>query len=129
MGKMASKFKVLVASLANFSVGWICLLVSWAMFAGAVNNKATCTVMDASKTGLVVASGNFGDIINASGSYSFNMVIFSWILTTLVIGVIAQRVGADFKKKNTVAQEEKTVATEKKEVGLEDSQEDKTAVA
>jgi hypothetical protein len=114
MSNKNNKFKALVGSLANFSVGWICLLVSWAMFAGAVNNKATCTVMDASAKGLVVASGNFGDIIN--GSYSYNMVIASWVLMTLVIGVVAQRVCTDFKKKNTVAVEEKAVALEESSI-------------
>jgi len=105
MGKKAIKFKVLVASVANFSAGWICLLISWAMFNSAVNTKATCTVMDASKTGVVVATGNFGDIINASGSYSYGMVIASWVLTTLVIGVIAQRIFTDFKNKTVALQE------------------------
>jgi len=99
MGVKPSKLKVLIASLANFSIGWICLLVSWAVFASAVSGKATCTVMDVSTTGLVSVSGNFGDIINASGSYSYLFVILSWLMTTLVIGVLAQKVHTEVSKK------------------------------
>jgi len=107
VGKKQHKFKMLIASLANFCIGWTCLLCSWAMFASAMGDKATCTVMDASKTGAVKASGNFGDIIVYSGSYSYYFVIFSWILTTLVIGVVAQKVFVDVRKGGG-----KTVATE-----------------
>jgi len=99
MGKKASKLQVLVASVAFFAIGWICLLISWAMFASTVNSKATCTVMDVSKTGAVVATGNFGDIINASGSYSYCFVVASWVLTTLVIGVIAHHLHSEIGKK------------------------------
>jgi len=99
MGVKPSKLKVLIASLASFSIGWMCLLVSWAVFASAVSGKATCTVMDVSTTGLVTASGNFGDIINASGSYSYLFVILSWLMTTLVIGVLAQKVYTEVSKK------------------------------
>merc|ERR1712217_577553 len=87
-----SKLKVLIASLANFSIGWICLLVSWATFASAVSDKAACIVMDVSKTGVVTATGNFGDIINGVGSYSYLFVILSWLLVTFVIGVLTQKV-------------------------------------
>jgi len=90
----ARKLKVLVASLANFAVSWVCLLVCWALFANAVGSKATCTVIDASATGAVRATGNFGDIINASGSYSYYFVVLSWLLTTLVIGVLAEHIYA-----------------------------------
>jgi len=107
VSKKQHKFKMLIASLANFCIGWTCLLCSWAMFASAMGDKATCTVMDASKTGAVKASGNFGDIIVYSGSYSYYFVIFSWILTTLVIGVVAQKVFVDVRKGGG-----KTVATE-----------------
>jgi len=102
MSKSPNKLKVLMASLANFSIGWICLLVSWAVFASAVSGKASCTVMDVSNKGLVTASGNFGDIINGSGSYSYLFVILSWLLTTLVIGVVTQKIYTEVKKKEGV---------------------------
>jgi hypothetical protein len=102
MGQKPSKRKVLIASLANFFIGWICLLVSWATFASAVSGEATCTVMDVSNTGVVTATGNFGDIINGMGSYSYLFVILSWLLTTLVIGVLTQKVYTEvFKKPQT----------------------------
>jgi hypothetical protein len=103
MREKPSKLKVLIASLANFSIGWICLLVSWAVFASALSDKATCTVMDVSKNGLVKASGNFGDIINGAGSYSYLFVILSWILTTLAVGVLTQKVYTEFSKKAKAA--------------------------
>jgi len=99
MGKSPIRLKILIASLANFSIGWICLLVSWASFASTVSGKASCTVMDVSTNGLVTASGNFGDIINASGSYSYLLVILSWFLTTLVIAVIAHKICTEVSKK------------------------------
>jgi hypothetical protein len=90
--KRPNLFKFMWGSLAAFFIAWVFMLVSWATFAGAVNGEATCTVMDASATGAVVASGNFGDIIHASGSYSYAFVIGSWLLTTIIIGVLAERI-------------------------------------
>jgi hypothetical protein len=103
MGQKPSKLKVLIGSLANFSIGWICLLVSLAVFASAINGQATCTVMDVSAKGLVIASGNFGDIINGKGSYSYLFVILSWILTTLAVGVLTQKVFTEVSKKTDAA--------------------------
>jgi len=99
MGKSPNRLRVLMGSLASFSIGWICLLISWASFASSVSGKASCTVMDVSTNGLVTASGNFGDIINASGSYSYLFVILSWLLTTLVLGVLVQKIYIEISKK------------------------------
>jgi sodium-dependent phosphate cotransporter len=105
MGQKPSKLKVLIASLANFSIAWICLLVSWAVFASAVGGEATCTVMDVSASGLVIASGSFGDIINGVGSYSYLFVLLSWLLTTLVIGVLTEKVYKEVTKKDEAKQQ------------------------
>jgi sodium-dependent phosphate cotransporter len=94
----AKKLKLLMGSCSNFAIGWIFLLVTWAMFASAVGSKTTCTVMDASTTGAIRASGNFGDIIMASGSYSYYFIIGSWILTTLVIVVLVEHIFTERKK-------------------------------
>jgi hypothetical protein len=67
------------------------------MFASAVGSEATCTVMDISNEGVVKATGNFGDIINGSGSYSYCFVISSWCLTTLVVGLITEHVYKSYK--------------------------------
>jgi len=93
-GSLSNKqlgFKVLVGSLASFCLAWIFLLVSFGIFASTMGSTATCTIMDASATGAILATGNFSDIVR-DGSYSYMFVIGSWILTTLIIGVVGHRV-------------------------------------
>lgn len=51
------------------------------MFASALGADAECKVMDASGTGAVIATGKFGDIIEDGGSFSYNFLIYSWLLT------------------------------------------------
>lgn len=99
MHKKRDVLRVLVASLASFLVAWILLLVSWAIFVSALHSNATCTIIDASANGAIIATGNFGEIINGQGSYSFAFVIASWVLATLVVGVISHRVCNEFAKK------------------------------
>jgi len=98
MGKSPNALRVLQCSLAAFFMAWVLLLASWAVFAGTIDDKATCTVMDASATGAVVASGNFGDIVHGSGSYSYAFVIGAWILLNLIIGVVAHRIFTEIKR-------------------------------
>jgi hypothetical protein len=97
--KSPNKLKVLLGSLFNFFLAWLFLLISWAIFVGTLSNKATCTVVDASATGAVVATGNFGDIIMGSGSYSFAFVLASWMMLTPVLFVIAHRVLYEVREK------------------------------
>jgi len=92
IGNKQRACKVLVASLASFCLAWTFLLVSFGIFATTLGSTATCTIMDASATGAILATGNFGDIVKGSGSYGYMFVIGSWILTTLVVGVVGHRV-------------------------------------
>jgi len=89
---------VLVGSLASFALAWILLLASWVVFVDIVSSEATCTIVDASDTGAIIASGKFGDIIHAKGSYSFAFVVASWVLLTLVVGILSHRVFAVLSK-------------------------------
>jgi hypothetical protein len=122
MDRKDTKFKVLLGSLANFTLGWMWLLISWAIFASAVGSEATCVVMDASATGAVVATGNFGDIINASGSYSYAFVIASWIITSFVIVLMAQHVYTEAAKRRQpdqkVAESEKAKESSSKDADV-----------
>jgi len=85
-------FKALVGSLVSNGLAWILLLASWAVFTSAVAEETTCTIIDASDAGAVLASGKFGDIIKGEGSYSYALVLGAWCLMTLVVGVLVQRV-------------------------------------
>jgi hypothetical protein len=99
-GSESRKDKILIGSFASYLLAWVWLLISWAIFASAASDQVSCTVMDASKTGAVIATGQFGDIINSSGSYGYAFVIGSWVFTTLVVVVIGQRILAERKRKS-----------------------------
>lgn len=99
LNKSRDMFKVLVSSLASFVVAWVLMLASWATFANALGSETSCTVMDASTLGAVVASGPFGDIIMGQGSYSYALMIWSWILLTVVVGIVGHRAYTDRKTK------------------------------
>jgi len=107
MAQRQGKVKVLAASLGCFFFAWIMLLISWAMFASLSRGETTCIVMDASSTGAVVAHGPFGDIIKGWGSYSYAITVASWMLTTLVVGVLVHHLAAEVKKpkKSDIASE------------------------
>jgi len=98
------KIKVLGASLACFFFAWIFLLISWAMFASLSNSSTSCIVMDASATGAVVASGNFGDIIKGWGSYSYAITVASWMLTTLVVAVLGHHFATEVSKPKKIGE-------------------------
>jgi len=83
---------VLLVSLATWVLAWILLFASWAVFAGAVGKDAECKVEAESKKGVVIAVGKFGDIINESGSYTYGVVIGSWLLSVVPIVLISLRV-------------------------------------
>jgi hypothetical protein len=97
--------KILFASLASWILAWILLLVSWAVFASTIGKDAECKVEAESGTGIVIASGKLGDIINGSGSYTFGFVIGAWLLSGLPTALIAIRI-KDLRssKEATVAQ-------------------------
>jgi len=107
MAQRQGKVKILTASLGCFFFAWIMLLISWAMFASLSRSETSCIVMDASATGAVVAHGPFGDIIKGWGSYSYAITVASWMLTTLVVGVLVHHLAAEVKKpkKSDIASE------------------------
>lgn len=107
MSSSPKKDKILLVSFASFCLSWLWLLISWAIFASAVASPAVCTVMDASNTGAVIASGNFGDI--TKGSYGNAFVIGSWLLNTLVLGVMAHRIFSERKRKTAASDKEPTM--------------------
>jgi len=82
----------LLVSLASWALAWILLLASWAVFAGTVGKDAECKVEAESRKGVVIAVGKFGDIINSSGSYTFGVVIGSWLLSVVPIVLISLRI-------------------------------------
>jgi hypothetical protein len=83
---------VLFASLAFWSLAWMFLLASWAVFAGSLSKTAVCKVEAESGNGAVIATGKFGDIIKGSGSYTFGYVIGAWFLSTVPIALIVLRI-------------------------------------
>jgi hypothetical protein len=83
---------VLFASLAFWSIAWMLLLASWAVFAGSLSKTAVCKVEAESGNGAVIATGKFGDIIMGSGSYTFGFVIGAWLLSTVPIVLIISRI-------------------------------------
>lgn len=99
------KFQILVGSLATFSIAWVSLLVSWAIFAGAGGDVVECRVMDASAKGVVIATGKFGDIIKGDGSFGFGFVVGSWCLMTLVVLVVGHRVYFDMTQRKNLGDE------------------------
>jgi len=82
--------KFLQGSVAGFAACWVFLLASWAMFASALGADAECKVMDLSGNGAVIATGKFGDIVQ--GSFSYNYVMYSWLLNTAILAVIIHRI-------------------------------------
>ena len=81
-------------SCGLFSLAWVMLLASWTTFAGTISKDTTCIVEAESRTGAVMASGKFGDIINGSGSYTFGFVIGCWLLLPVTIALVAMRIRA-----------------------------------
>jgi len=88
--------KFLQGSAAGFAACWVFLLASWAVFASALDADAECKVMDLSGTGAVIATGKFGDIVEAS--FSYNYVMYGWLLTTAILAVITHRIATTRSK-------------------------------
>jgi hypothetical protein len=99
MHKKRDMLMVLAASLASFLLAWVLLLYCWAVFANAVRSDVRCLIIDASRNGVVTASGAFGDIVHGQGSYSFAFVVASWVLATAVVGVVSHRLGGELVKR------------------------------
>jgi len=101
--------KVLWGAAGALALAWVMLLVSWAAFASAVGGETTCTVVDVTTRKAALVTGSFGEIINGGGSYSYGFVIFSWLLLTVALVVVVQRVHFDVK--NPFSGQEKGTAS------------------
>jgi len=82
----------LFGAAGSFAACWLFLLSSFGVFASALGADAECKVMDASGTGAVIATGKFGDIIEDGGSFSYNFLIYSWLLTMVILAAIIHRI-------------------------------------
>jgi hypothetical protein len=106
---------VLFASFAFWSVAWMLLLASWAVFAGTLSKTAVCKVEAESGDGVVIATGKFGDIIKGSGSYTFGYVIGAWFLSTVPIILILSRINELRGSKPSTKQDEAKPSTKQDE--------------
>jgi len=84
--------KFLMSSVASFAACWLFLLCSFAVFASALGSDAECLVMHESGNGAVIATGKFGDILERAGSYSYDFIIISWVLTMAILAILVHRV-------------------------------------
>jgi hypothetical protein len=100
------KTNMLWASEACFAVAWILLLASWAIFARVSSQDATCIVEAESKTGAVIASGQFSDIVNGRGSYTFGFVIGAWLLLLPTMTLIGLRLKDVVKGEQVIVSKE-----------------------
>lgn len=100
-GKFDMK-KALIGSLVGFAFCWLFLVASWGSFASALSSEAACTVMDDSGSGAIIAKGKFGDIVK--GSYSYDFVIISWLLTMPIMAIIGHKLAAGMRKPAGAAQ-------------------------
>jgi hypothetical protein len=78
-------------SLVAFVIAFILLISSWASFTQAVSSSASCILMDVSGAGAIRATGNFGDMINNGGSYSYLFVVLANVLLIPVVTILAHR--------------------------------------
>jgi len=57
-----------------------------------MGQSTTCLIESDHAESVIAARGNFGDIINGSGSYTYYYVIGAWVVLTVVIGVVIHRI-------------------------------------
>jgi len=53
-----------------------------------MGQSTTCLIESDHAESVIAARGNFGDIINGSGSYTYYYVIGAWVVLTVVVGVV-----------------------------------------
>jgi len=76
---------------ASFILACVFLFASWLAFVVGSRAETTCVVPDVSGVGVALAHGKFVDIINGSGSFSFGLICFSWILSIGVCVLLCHR--------------------------------------
>merc|ERR1719221_29071 len=85
----------LQVAFAFFVLAWFFLMISWAVFAASLGKNCECLVEADSNKGVVVASGQFREIINGSGGYTYGFIIGAWLLMFIPITLMALRIKED----------------------------------
>eukprot|EP00930_Biecheleria_cincta_P098175 TRINITY_DN89854_c0_g1_i1.p1 TRINITY_DN89854_c0_g1~~TRINITY_DN89854_c0_g1_i1.p1 ORF type:complete len:862 (-),score=155.86 TRINITY_DN89854_c0_g1_i1:32-2572(-) len=88
--------KALIGSLVGFAFCWLFLVASWGSFATALNSQTQCKLMDESGLGAIIAKGSFGEIVE--GSFSYHIVIISWVLTMPIMAIIGHKLATGLLK-------------------------------
>jgi len=91
LGKNPRAVIPIAVSAGLLVLSWLCVLISWAIFAGKLDSPTTCTIVDVTTRKAVTATGSFRDILDNGGGLCFGFIVAAWVLLTFTAPLVMWR--------------------------------------